>query len=60
MPCSIWRRSRFREDLDLEKLMEQGDALLEIAPLVSSEREETTMPDSPTEELYLIVLSISS
>jgi hypothetical protein len=31
--------AQFGEDLDLEKLMEQADALLEIAPLVSEEKE---------------------
>jgi hypothetical protein len=30
--------AQFGEDLDLEKLMEQADALLEIAPLVSEEK----------------------
>jgi hypothetical protein len=45
MPCS------FGEDLDLEKLMEQADAILETAPLVSEEKEETIVPDSPKKEL---------
>jgi hypothetical protein len=31
--------------------MEQADALLETAPLVSHEKEETTVPDPPTKEL---------
>jgi hypothetical protein len=35
----------------LEKLIKQVDALLETAPLVSNEKEETTMPDPPTKEL---------
>jgi hypothetical protein len=43
--------AQFGEDLDLEKLMEQVDALLETAPLVSSEKEETTVPNPPTKEL---------
>jgi hypothetical protein len=43
--------AQFGEDLDLEKLMEQADALLETAPLVSSEKEETAVPDSPKKEL---------
>ena len=34
--------AQFGEDLDLEKLMEQADALLETAPLVSKEKEETS------------------
>jgi hypothetical protein len=41
--------AQFGEDLDLEKLMEQADALLETAPLVSEEKE--TVPDSPNKEL---------
>jgi hypothetical protein len=43
--------AQFGEDLDLEKLMEQADALLETAPLVSEEKEETAVPDSPKKEL---------
>jgi hypothetical protein len=43
--------AQFREDLDLEKLMEQADALLETAHLVKNENEETTVPDSLTKEL---------
>ena len=43
--------AQFGEDLDLEKLMEQADAILEIAPLVSKEKEETTMLDSQKKEL---------
>jgi preprotein translocase subunit SecA len=54
--------AQFSEDLDLEKLMEQADALLEIAPLVSKKKEETAMPDSRRKNLslYLIILSTSS
>jgi hypothetical protein len=43
--------AQFGEDLDLEKLMEQADALLETASPVSSKREETAVPDSSNKEL---------
>jgi hypothetical protein len=43
--------AQFGEDLDLDKLMEQTEALLETAPLVSKEKEETVVPDSPKKEL---------
>jgi hypothetical protein len=43
--------AQFGEDLDLDKLIEQADAILETAPLVSSEKEETTIPDPPKKEL---------
>jgi hypothetical protein len=43
--------AQFGGDLDLEKLMEQADALLEIAPLVIKEKEETAVPDSSKKEL---------
>ncbi|XP_059458376.1 uncharacterized protein LOC132187972 [Corylus avellana] len=43
--------AQFGEDLDLDKLLEQADAILETAPLVSSEKEETTIPDPPKKEL---------
>jgi preprotein translocase subunit SecA len=43
--------AQFGEDLDLEKLMEQADALLETAPPVSKEKEETAVPDSLKKEL---------
>ena len=43
--------AQFGENLDLEKLMEQADALLEITSLVSSEKEETAIPDPPKKEL---------
>jgi hypothetical protein len=54
--------AQFGEDLDLEKLLEQAEALLETAPLMSEGKEETAVPDSPKKELkpFLIVLSISS
>ena len=38
--------AQFSEDLDLEKLMEQADALLESTPLVNKEKEETAVPNS--------------
>jgi hypothetical protein len=41
--------AQFGEDLDLEKLTEQADALLETAPLVSEEKEAVL--DSPKKEL---------
>jgi hypothetical protein len=31
--------------MDLDKLMEQAEALLEIAPLESKEKKETPVPD---------------
>jgi preprotein translocase subunit SecA len=43
--------TQFGEDLELDKLMEQADAILKTASLVSSEKEETTVPDSPKKEL---------
>jgi hypothetical protein len=43
--------AQFGEDLDLDKLMEQADALLENAPLVSEEKEEIAVPDSLKKEL---------
>jgi hypothetical protein len=43
--------AQFGEDLDLDKLMEQAEALLEIAPLESKEKKETAVPDSPKKEL---------
>jgi hypothetical protein len=43
--------AQFGEDLDLDKLMEQAEALLETAPLVSKEKEETVVPDSSKKEL---------
>jgi hypothetical protein len=43
--------AQFGEDLDLEKLMEQADALLETAPLLSEENEEIAVPNSPKKEL---------
>jgi hypothetical protein len=43
--------AQFGEDLDLEILMEQANALLETAPLVSSEKKETVVPDPSKKEL---------
>jgi hypothetical protein len=37
--------------LDLDKLLEQADAILETASLESSEKEETTVPEPPKKEL---------
>jgi hypothetical protein len=43
--------AQFGEDLDLDKLIEQANVLLEIAPLASSEKEEAVVPDPPKKEL---------
>jgi hypothetical protein len=43
--------AQFGEDLDLDKLLEQADAMLETTPLVSSEKEETIVPNPPKKEL---------
>jgi hypothetical protein len=43
--------AQFGADLDLDKLMEQADSLLETAPLVSEEKEEIVVPNSPKKEL---------
>ena len=48
MLCSIWRR------FGLSKLLEQTDATLETAPLVSSEKEETIVPNPPKKKLKLL------
>jgi hypothetical protein len=42
---------QFGEDLDLDKLLKQAYTILETAPLVSSEKEETIVPDPPMKEL---------
>ena len=54
--------AQFREDLDLDKLIEQADALLKTTPLVSSEKEEAAVPDPPKKNLsfYQKIFSISS
>jgi hypothetical protein len=43
--------AQFREDLDLDELLEQANALLEFAPLVSKEEEEATVLEPPKKEL---------
>ena len=43
--------AQFGEDLDLDKLIDQADAILETVPLISSEKEETRVPDPPKKEL---------
>jgi hypothetical protein len=43
--------AQFGEGLDLDKLLEQADAMLETTPLVSSEKEETIVPNPPKKEL---------
>jgi hypothetical protein len=43
--------AQFGEDLDLDKLMEQAEALLETAPLVSEEKKEIVVPESSKKEL---------
>ena len=39
--------AQFGDDLDLDKLLEQADAILESTPLVSSENGETTVLKPP-------------
>jgi hypothetical protein len=43
--------AQFGEDLDLDELLEQANALLEFAPLVSKEEEEGIVPEPPKNEL---------
>jgi hypothetical protein len=43
--------AQFGEDLDLDKLIEQADTILETAPLVSSKKEEIAVPDPPKKKL---------
>jgi hypothetical protein len=43
--------AQFGEDLDLDKLLKQADAMLETTPLVSTEKEETIVPNPPKKEL---------
>jgi len=43
--------AQFGEDMDLDKLLEQADAMLEFAPLESSKEEETAVPEPPKKEL---------
>ncbi|XP_062158755.1 uncharacterized protein LOC133866234 [Alnus glutinosa] len=39
--------AQFRDDLDLDKLLEQANAMLEFAPLESSKEEEVALPEPP-------------
>ena len=43
--------AQFGKDLNLDRLLEQADEILKTAPLVSSEKEETVVPDPPKKEL---------
>jgi hypothetical protein len=43
--------AQFREDLDLDMLLEQANAILEFAPLESNEKEEAAVPEPPKKEL---------
>jgi hypothetical protein len=43
--------AQFGEDLDLDKLLEQENAMLEFAPLESSKEEEVAIPEPPKKEL---------
>jgi hypothetical protein len=54
--------AQFGEDLDLDKLLEQANAILESVSLESSEMEETTalVPPRRNLNLYRTILSISS
>jgi hypothetical protein len=46
--------AQFGYDLDLDKLLEQADAILETVPLVSNENEEIAVLDPPKKELKLL------
>jgi hypothetical protein len=50
--------AQFGEDLDLDKLMEQAEALLETAPLESKKKKETAVPDPPKKELKPLLDSL--
>jgi len=39
--------AQFRDDLDLDKLLEQANAMLEFSPLESSKEEEVALPEPP-------------
>jgi hypothetical protein len=54
--------AQFREDLDLDMLLEQANAILEFAPLESNEKEEAAVPEPPKKELkpFQTISSISS
>jgi hypothetical protein len=43
--------AQFEEDLDLDKLLEQANAMLEFAPLESSKENEIAVPEPPKKEL---------
>jgi hypothetical protein len=43
--------AQFGEDLDMDKLLEQADALLETTLLKNKEKKETVVPDSQKKEL---------
>ena len=43
--------AQFGEDLDLDRLLKQANAILETVPLVSNEKEETVVLDPPKKEL---------
>jgi hypothetical protein len=43
--------AQFGEDLDFDKLLEQANAMLKTTLLVSSEKEETIVPNPPKKEL---------
>jgi hypothetical protein len=43
--------AQFGEDLDLDVLLEQANAILEFAPLESNEKEEAAVPMPPKKEL---------
>jgi len=43
--------TQFGEDLDLDMLLEQANAILEFDPLESNEKEEATVPEPPKKEL---------
>jgi hypothetical protein len=43
--------AQFGEDLNLDMLLEQANAILEFAPLESNEKEEAAVPEPPKKEL---------
>jgi hypothetical protein len=43
--------AQFGDDLDLNKLLEQADAILETVPLVNSKKKEVPIPEPPKKEL---------
>jgi hypothetical protein len=43
--------AQFGEDLDLDMLLEQANAILEFAPLESNEKEEAAVLEPPKKEL---------